>query len=156
MSSVKLCNPKKRKRDANGSSRVPVVSIPAYSVACSICQQVMHDPAGLECTCRRSFCYLCISTWQKKNDSCPLCKGEIDRDVPLRRGPPEWSEALDSIKRSCPNNQTCRFRRGSFHEAREHALNDCSFRKVVCPNEACDEVLEQRQSVERTHAPLSS
>jgi hypothetical protein len=73
---------------------------------------------------------------------------------PLCRGPTEWSEALDSIKRPCPNNSNCRFRRRSFHEAEEHSTSECTFRKVICPNEACDEVLEQRQLKEHVRLCL--
>lgn len=133
------------KRSADERSRDPVVSIPVASVTCAVCQQIMHDPATLECACRRSFCRECITAWQKKRGTCPLCNTKVDRCAPLCPGPTEWGEALDSIKRPCPNNPTCRFRRGSYAEARDHAVNECAFRTVTCPNEACDEVLEHRQ-----------
>jgi len=136
-------NKKQKRSTQEESSQVSMVSIPIASATCAICQQIIHTPAMLECECRRSFCHSCITAWQKKNKTCPLCNVRVEK--PLILGPAEWCEALDSIKRSCPNNPTCRFRGGSYTQAKDHAVNVCTFRRVCCPNDACDEVLEHRQ-----------
>jgi hypothetical protein len=119
------------------------------AATCSICHLIMHDPAHLECACTRSFCHVCITAWQKKNDSCPLCNTAVARPAVLRRAPMEWSQALDGIKRRCPNNSGCKYKRSFYfpgHAAtEEHARTECVFRRVTCPNDACDDVLEHRQ-----------
>jgi len=80
---------------------------------------------------------------------CPLCNTGVRADVEPCRAPAEWSEALDALKRSCPNDASCRFGNKvfyeSFAEAKDHALNECPLRMVACPNEACGEVLKQHQ-----------
>lgn len=121
-----------------------MISIPESAAYCAICKEIMHDPTSLGCSCSRSFCFTCINTWLAKTNYCPLCKGKVTDQTIFNRGPAEWRDALDSIKRSCPNNPKCRYRRGVYHEAKHHAEQECAFRKVPCPNEECDEILEQR------------
>jgi hypothetical protein len=44
---------------------------------CPICLDVVKSPVLLTCTHR--FCATCIDTWSKRNPTCPLCRGTIDR-----------------------------------------------------------------------------
>lgn len=139
------------KRERSGMLvQTSMVAIPAATVTCSICQQVMHNPANLPCMCRRSFCRRCIVAWRKKSVICPLCNTSVPLDGALESGPAEWGEALDSLRRPCPNNCKCRFKKKIFYydcfeDADTHAHTECAFRKVTCPNEACNEALQQHQ-----------
>lgn len=136
--------PNKRPRAHSPKDPEPHVSIPESSATCTICAEIMHDPATVECACRRSFCLKCLEAWRTCQETCPLCNTSVPKDSKVQRGPAEWAEALDSVKRSCPNDPRCRFRRGTYRETRDHALTECPYRRVPCPNEACDEVLEHR------------
>ena len=138
---------RRNKRPKNHCSKElePQVSIPESAATCKICAEIMHDPANMECACRRSFCFKCLEAWRLRQNVCPLCNTVVPAESEIWRGPLEWAEALDSVKRSCPNDPKCRFRRGTYQETRDHVSKECPYRRVSCPNEACDEVLEHRK-----------
>lgn len=123
----------------------PYVSIPETCTQCVICKEIMHDPTTVDCPCKRSFCHECVDAWLKKQNRCPHCNEVLEDTSKTSRGPAEWNEALDNIKRSCPNYPKCRFRRGTYQETKNHLKNECLYRKVSCPNEACGEVLEHKK-----------
>jgi hypothetical protein len=114
------------------------VLIPRSAVLCTICSGIMHHPHHLNCNCTVSFCKTCISQWMQTNEKCPLCNVKASVILPCGR---QWSDALDSIKRTCPNSDKCRFKRGTYAEAKNHAAQECMFRKIQCPNEECDEII---------------
>ncbi|KAK9459867.1 uncharacterized protein V1516DRAFT_665380 [Lipomyces oligophaga] len=45
---------------------------------CSMCMNLMFEPRVTECG--HCFCYLCITSWLKKSNTCPTCMGKLDKD----------------------------------------------------------------------------
>jgi len=43
---------------------------------CPVCLTALSNPITL-IDCTHFFCFVCISTWLKKQNSCPLCKTNI-------------------------------------------------------------------------------
>lgn len=133
----------KRKRDGATTS-VGVeefVNVPRSLVTCVVCADIVHDPRHLDCACQTNFCASCVSRWLETSDRCPACNSVVSE---IRTSGRSLSQALDAIKRSCPNDERCRFKRHSYSEVREHATNDCPYRKVACPNDECEEVVAHK------------
>ena len=117
------------------------------SVICAICQEVMHDPYRTDCCCGKSFCKTCLERWLKKNPSCPLCKSAatVNSMTACCR---QWKEAVDSVKRACPNSAECRFRMAPFAATTTHAVKECSFRLEACSNEGCGQMILHKNKKE--------
>jgi hypothetical protein len=126
-----------------------VVSLSALRscVSCVVCSEIVHDPYRVHCPCARSFCRACVEPWLNVNGRCPACNMEVETRalIPCCR---EWGEVLDSVPRPCPNDSKCRFKRGGYAEATEHAEKDCAFRLETCPNEACGQIVLHKNKKE--------
>jgi len=130
----------KRKREPAATVE-EFVNVPRSLVTCIVCADIVHDPRHLDCACETNFCAACITHWLESNDRCPACNSAVSEVKSCGRS---LAQALDAIKRSCPNDERCRFKRHSYSEVREHAVNDCPYRKVACPNEECEEVVAHK------------
>ena len=126
-------------------NRDEIVSIPRSSVVCSICSDIMHAPHHLSCECAISFCKACISRWMATHDKCPVCNTQpMGPDKgPVSSGR-QWGDAMDSVKRACPVNVDCRYRRGCYADTQHHAANECIYRKIECSNEGCGQLVVQK------------
>ena len=41
---------------------------------CPICYKVLYDDIVFPDSCAHSFCFACLSKWNKYNSTCPLCR----------------------------------------------------------------------------------
>ncbi len=57
-------------------SNLPIIDENLVSSDCPVCLTVLTNPITL-IDCSHYFCFVCISTWLKKQNSCPMCKKEI-------------------------------------------------------------------------------
>jgi hypothetical protein len=49
---------------------------------CNICLRLVFEPQ--ECrNCNQIYCLICIKTWHKKDQSCPLCKCQGNNFQPI-------------------------------------------------------------------------
>jgi hypothetical protein len=131
--------PSKRKRDAAPDTEF--VNVPRAYVTCLICSDIIHEPVHLDCSCRTNFCAGCIDQWLKKKRTCPACNGT---PTEIRSSGRSLGQALDAIKRSCPNDPKCRYKRHSYEDVHDHATNECPYRLVRCPNTECEESVQQK------------
>jgi len=126
----------KRKRDE-------FVTLSRSFVTCGICTDVIHAPKHLSCPCESSFCETCLKPWLEKSDKCPGCNTKL-KDLTMSDSGRQLRQALDAIKRPCPNSSECRFRRNGYAETCAHARNECAFRTLPCPNEGCGQIVVQK------------
>lgn len=56
---------------------------PRSTFECNICFDDVRDPVVTKCG--HLFCWLCLSSWIKKNKDCPVCKAEVSKEnvIPL-------------------------------------------------------------------------
>jgi len=126
----------KRRRDE-------FVTISRSYVTCGICTDVLHTPKHLPCPCASSFCESCLKAWLEKSDRCPGCNTKLV-DCTMSDSGRQLQQALDTVKRPCPNSSECKFRRRGYAETRFHARNECAFRTTSCPNEGCGQMVVQK------------
>ena len=62
--------------DEKEISNSPVIDEDLVASDCPVCLTVLTNPVTL-IDCSHYFCFVCISSWLKKQNSCPLCKKEI-------------------------------------------------------------------------------
>jgi hypothetical protein len=127
---------KKRRRDASEI----VLPVSRADVDCVVCGEVMHDPCCLRCECKQSFCRKCVSKWLEKHHQCPHCKQNLI-DKTIESCSRQWKNILDSVRRPCPNNSACGFKRGGYEEMSRHATEECIFRQAKCPNNDCAQIV---------------
>ena len=48
-------------------------------IQCSICLEEKHDKVTN--SCNHSFCRDCLSSWRSINNTCPLCRNELDSHI---------------------------------------------------------------------------
>jgi hypothetical protein len=51
---------------------------------CNICNDRFEDGLSTLMPCDHSFHHLCINFWLKKNQICPVCKVELNDDIPTK------------------------------------------------------------------------
>lgn len=44
------------------------------SKTCAICLEEIDESKRIKLACSHDFCLSCISTWEKKSETCPLCR----------------------------------------------------------------------------------
>mmetsp|Transcript_10633 Transcript_10633/g.20834 ORF Transcript_10633/g.20834 Transcript_10633/m.20834 type:complete len:201 (+) Transcript_10633:100-702(+) len=87
---------------------------------CGICRNTMKNPVTC-CSNGHSFCEGCIRNWQKRANTCPVCRSELKALVPNHA----LRDTIDVLKLRCPND--CGFE-GSLAENEAH-VSQCT---VVC------------------------
>lgn len=65
--------------DEKVDDNAPIIDEDLVASDCPVCLTELANPITLMCT--HYFCFVCISTWLKKQNSCPLCKKEISAFV---------------------------------------------------------------------------
>ena len=110
------------------------------TVSCPICCKVQQVPYFLDCSCRRSFCRLCIQKWHAAKQTCPVCNTESGTDpIMCCRG---WMDVVNSVKRPCTNSSKCKKRKMCYRDMCEHEQDECGFRKVACVNTDCMDLVD--------------
>ena len=51
---------------------------------CNICNDRFEDGLSTLMPCDHSFHHLCINSWLKKYQICPVCKVELNDDIPTK------------------------------------------------------------------------
>ena len=70
--------------DSGERSREPE-ALDASEFSCVICHDLLLKP--VVAACGHDFCRLCYTAWTVKQQSCPMCRHPLPRDVP--GAPPE-------------------------------------------------------------------
>ncbi len=45
---------------------------------CNICLNIFTNPVDIECNQSHTFCSVCITKWLSTNNSCPICRQNLD------------------------------------------------------------------------------
>ncbi|CRH00865.1 E3 ubiquitin-protein ligase RNF5, putative [Plasmodium relictum] len=82
----KECNNKFEENETkqeNKNKNTPSENENRNTFECNICFDDVRDPVVTKCG--HLFCWLCLYSWIKKNNDCPVCKAEVSREniIPL-------------------------------------------------------------------------
>jgi SNF2 family DNA or RNA helicase len=79
------------------------------TIPCHICLEPLDDPV-LEPGCQNIFCGKCLLKWLQKNNSCPLCRSNVNREglVYIDKGvnSSSGSHVVSKINRGCTKLET--------------------------------------------------
>lgn len=64
----------------SGNRGRPEATLDASELSCVICHDLLLEP--VVAACGLDFCRVCYSAWTVKQQSCPMCRQRLPREVP--------------------------------------------------------------------------
>ena len=68
---------------SDSGKRSPPEDLDESEFSCVICHDLLLEP--VVAACGHDFCRVCYSAWTVKQQSCPMCRQSLPRDVPGAR-----------------------------------------------------------------------
>lgn len=123
---------------------------------CSICTLIPNPKDVVEVTCcGHAFCFDCLKKWYHENDSCPLCK----KDINLPSVSKVIGNFMKNFKLKCPYN--CSFK-GKWIELDSHLkeckniLHKCKYTESLgCNFTGTEEELRKHENDVKSHLDIA-
>lgn len=118
---------------------------------CPIGKGIIVDPVYLNCTSSKTihvFCKQCMENYEKSVSyyyyRCPICSSSYDKIEIV----PYYQDVINNFQLKCESD-SCEWR-GCVEKYRDHR-SSCEYRTVICPNDKCEEKIQQSMLEQHTN-----
>lgn len=100
---------------------------------CSICSDFFRNPVATKCKeGSHVFCHVCLITWLKTKNTCPICRSIISTNEQDYKVVYMIKNIIDQLNCSCSRGE-CDWK-GTMLQLSKHLANECKYYEILCPN----------------------